>query len=84
MGTLSLATDNKDERLHTVGFPLPHSEMRVVDTNTGSTLPIGLEGELWVRGYGVTHGYWEEPKYELFQILNYNYIVLYKRCKARL
>ena len=83
MGTLSLPTDNQDERLHTVGFPLPHSEMRVVDTNTGNTIPIGSEGELWVRGYGVTNGYWKEPEYARLKFLYLYYIrvILYKDAK---
>lgn len=69
MGTLSLATDTKDERENTVGFPLPHAEMRVVDPQKEVTMPIREDGELWVRGYGVTNGYWDDPEYSCLKIL---------------
>ncbi len=44
----------------TAGVPLPHTEVKVVDAN-GEAVPLGAEGELLVRGYGVTPGYFDMP-----------------------
>ncbi len=45
----------------TVGRPMPGVEVRVVDER-GQTLPPGQEGELWVRGYNVMRGYWQDDR----------------------
>ena len=41
-----------------VGRPLPHTEVRVADTATGVTVAVGEQGEVCIRGYLVTRGYW--------------------------
>jgi fatty-acyl-CoA synthase len=48
-------------RVSTVGRVHPHIEVKVVDPETGLTLPRGEPGELCTRGYSVMLGYWEEP-----------------------
>jgi acyl-CoA synthetase (AMP-forming)/AMP-acid ligase II len=40
-----------------VGTPLPGYSFRIVDEQ-GHTVPPGQVGELWVKGPGVTPGYW--------------------------
>lgn len=45
----------------TAGFPCENAEVKLVDQN-GKIVPIGQEGELCVRSYGVTLGYWGEPE----------------------
>ena len=45
-----------------VGFPLPGVEMRVVDPNTGSSLPAGQVGEFQTRGEHVFGGYWRDAE----------------------
>lgn len=45
----------------TTGRPVPGVELRIVD-DRGSTQPPGERGEILVRGYGVTRGYWDSPK----------------------
>jgi len=44
-----------------VGRPIYHSEMRLVDRE-GRDVPIGETGELWIRGPHVCAGYWNNPK----------------------
>lgn len=48
-------------RVSTVGRVHPHVEAKVIDKETGKTLPVGQEGELCVRGYVNMLGYWERP-----------------------
>jgi len=45
----------------TVGLPLPNTEVRVVDPETGTDAAPGEPGELWVRGPQVMRGYWKKP-----------------------
>ncbi len=40
-----------------VGVTAPNTEMRIVDPATGADLGVGEDGELWVRGPQVMHGY---------------------------
>lgn len=44
-----------------VGFPVFHCDMRVVDDH-GSEVPIGSHGELMLRGPHIFSGYWDEPE----------------------
>ena len=47
-----------------VGIPLPDTEAKLIDLETGEALPIGgaKEGELCVRGPQVMQGYWHQPE----------------------
>lgn len=44
-----------------VGFPVFHCDMRVVDDN-GNDVPTGNVGELILRGPHIFSGYWNEPE----------------------
>jgi fatty-acyl-CoA synthase len=48
-----------DIRLASVGSPLPGVDLRIVDPETGKTLPQGEVGEIRVKGY-VTVGYYKD------------------------
>ena len=46
----------------TIGLPLPDTDMKVVDLETGArTLPVGEAGELCIAGPQVMKGYWNRP-----------------------
>jgi long-chain acyl-CoA synthetase len=53
---------NGTARIGTIGLPLPDTDVKIVDTDTGErTLPIGEVGELAVRGPQTMLGYWNNP-----------------------
>ncbi|MDI3384197.1 AMP-binding protein [Xenophilus aerolatus] len=47
-----------EKRVATVGTVQPHLEVKIVDPESGATVPRGRSGELCTRGYSVMHGYW--------------------------
>jgi len=50
-------------RVGTIGLPLPDTDARIVDAETGTEeLPPGEVGELIIRGPQVMLGYWNNPK----------------------
>ncbi|MBN2644360.1 MAG: AMP-binding protein [Desulfuromonadaceae bacterium] len=56
-------TDDPIElRVATVGRALPNVEVKIVDIETGATLPPGKQGELCTRGYLVMKGYYKMPE----------------------
>jgi acyl-CoA synthetase (AMP-forming)/AMP-acid ligase II len=63
-GSFGLSTPDEtfDERVEHQGRPIPGVEVRVVDPETGAELPHGTMGELHVRGFCVTDGYYREPE----------------------
>ncbi|WAL66292.1 AMP-binding protein [Amycolatopsis cynarae] len=61
VSTQTRADDSIERRVSTVGRVGPHLEVKIVDPETGLTVPRGTAGELCTRGYSVMLGYWEEP-----------------------
>ena len=59
--TMSDAGDPLEIRVHTVGRAMPQTEIQVVSTIDGARLPIGMQGEICVRGYAVMKGYDGDP-----------------------
>jgi fatty-acyl-CoA synthase len=55
------AADPPALRLETQGLPLPGMDIRVVDPDSGRTLPRGEVGEFRVKGH-VTPGYYANPE----------------------
>jgi long-chain acyl-CoA synthetase len=50
-------------RVGSIGLPLPDTEARIVDFETGTkTLKVGEVGELTVKGPQVMKGYWNRPE----------------------
>jgi fatty-acyl-CoA synthase len=62
VSTQTRRDDDLERRVSTVGTVHPHVEVKVVNPESGLTLPRGEPGELCTRGYSVMLGYWEEPE----------------------
>jgi fatty-acyl-CoA synthase len=60
--TQTRTEDSIELRVSTVGRPLPGAEVKIVDIETGATLPPGKQGELCARGYMVMKGYYKMPE----------------------
>ncbi len=58
---LTSRDDSIAQRTETVGRNLPHQEVKIIDTASGATVPIGEIGEICFRGYHVMRGYYGEP-----------------------
>jgi len=56
----SAMADPIEKRVSTVGRVHPHVECKIIDPETGATVPRGTTGELLSRGYIVMLGYWED------------------------
>jgi acyl-CoA synthetase (AMP-forming)/AMP-acid ligase II len=48
------------------GFPVPMSQYRIVDLDSGEPLPEGVEGEICVRGYSLMLGMCKRERHEIF------------------
>ncbi|GBL60350.1 acyl-CoA synthetase [Pseudomonas citronellolis] len=45
-----------------VGLPVPGTDFKVCDFETGELLPLGAEGELCIRSPSLLKGYWNRPE----------------------
>jgi fatty-acyl-CoA synthase len=54
--------DSIEDKASTLGPPMPNVEVKIVDPDTGATMPTGELGEFCTRGYHVMHGYFENPE----------------------
>ncbi|MEU3274692.1 AMP-binding protein [Saccharomonospora sp. NPDC006951] len=61
VSTQTRRDDSVERRVSTVGRVGPHLETKIIDPESGLTVPRGVPGELCTRGYSVMLGYWEEP-----------------------
>ncbi len=59
--TYSQLDDDVDTRVTTCGHPLPGSEVRIADPDTGADLPTGTAGEILVRSFGLFTEYLNDP-----------------------
>jgi fatty-acyl-CoA synthase len=60
--TQTTPDDPLELRVTTVGKPMAHTEIKIVDTRTGRMVPRGTPGELCARGYAVMKGYYQNPE----------------------
>ncbi len=59
---LTTQANSMRQRTETVGRNLPHQEVKVINTKTGLTLPLGEVGELCFRGYHIMKRYYADPE----------------------
>ncbi len=56
------ATDNDDAQVIVgCGYPIPDSQLAIVDPQTLRRLPADTVGELWIHGPHVARSYWDNP-----------------------
>ena len=60
--TMSSPDDPLEDRVATVGHPLPKIECKIVDPETGLECPDNVTGEFVARGYNIMKGYYKMPK----------------------
>ncbi len=58
--TVVRSDDTLEHRSTTVGQVMPHTEIKIVDADTGLVQPRGEPGEFLARGYPVMLGYWND------------------------
>jgi long-chain acyl-CoA synthetase len=58
ISALSKVTGFMAETKRGVGIPIPDTEVKIVDPDTGEELPVGERGEIWLRGPQIMKGYW--------------------------
>ncbi|CAA7391521.1 unnamed protein product [Spirodela intermedia] len=61
---IGASTDSAEEsrRFGTAGMLSPNTQARIVDPDTGESLPMNRSGELWLRGPYVMKGYFSNPE----------------------
>jgi fatty-acyl-CoA synthase len=62
VATQTRLDDTPDDIAETVGRPLPHIEVKVIDVMTGDVVAPGTVGELCIRGFCVMNGYYDMPE----------------------
>jgi len=60
LSTQTLPDDSVELRVGTVGRPVGHTEIKIIDEH-GHIVATGVPGELCTRGYCVMRGYWADP-----------------------
>jgi long-chain acyl-CoA synthetase len=46
---------------NSIGVPLVDVDVKIVEPDTGEEVPIGQEGEIWIRSPSLMLGYWPHP-----------------------
>jgi fatty-acyl-CoA synthase len=59
--TQTTTEDTLERKTTTVGRVLPHTEVKIIDPQTGQLVPLGENGELCTRGYLVMNRYHNDP-----------------------
>lgn len=61
-------------KIGTIGVPIPSTDCRILDLETGETVPPGVVGEIAVSGPQVMQGYWNRPE-ETQQVLRNGWLL---------
>ena len=62
VASMTRPDDSVQDKAGTIGTPLPHVEVKIIDPVSGETLPVGQVGEFCTRGYHVMLGYFDNPE----------------------
>jgi fatty-acyl-CoA synthase len=60
--TQSFDADSFELKAETVGLPIPHTSIKIVNPTTGETCRLGQSGELWTKGFSNMKGYYNMPE----------------------
>ena len=60
--THTLPDDPHPDWISTVGRPMPQTEIKIVNTETGAIVPVGEIGEICARGYSIMKDYFDNPE----------------------
>jgi acyl-CoA synthetase (AMP-forming)/AMP-acid ligase II len=60
--TMTRPRDSREDLVNTVGRPIPRLECRIVDTDTGETVPLDEPGEICARGFSQLIEYYRDPE----------------------
>jgi long-chain acyl-CoA synthetase len=56
-------TNTDQRKIGSIGFPVPGTDIKIVDLDTATTpLPQGEDGEIAIHGPQVMQGYWNKPE----------------------
>jgi fatty-acyl-CoA synthase len=60
--THTLPDDPHPDWVSTVGRPMPQTEIKIINPETGLIVPIGEIGEICARGYSIMKDYFDNPE----------------------
>lgn len=60
--TQTLPDDSFPVKASTVGVPIPHMDVKIINPATGQVVPVGERGEICCRGVLVMQGYYKMPE----------------------
>ena len=60
--SMSNPSATREQRVNASGYPMNDYEFKVIDPDTREEKATGQPGELLIRGYAVTKGYWDKPE----------------------
>jgi len=60
--TQTLPSDSFEVKATTVGVPIPHMDVKIINPGTGEVIPIDERGEICCRGVLVMVGYYKMPE----------------------